>query len=371
MIGYKAMRYEGGWAISGADSRQRFKPRRGYVIQMSGKGTFVSPNKQYVLDYYSGNNDKEVLLTLEFSEDDITSGQHTLNDREPELTVRKAKVIAFKVMDFEESVFDGTVRRWLREATYQADKEARERANMVWSMLVSFVKVNPWRMQEVRLGPYANNPEGFMVQSPQAGLPKGLSVLLVTKGEEEGHYLKHAHMGHLIVLSGVVEDPSDPRGVASRMKRYKTVFIHEFTHYVDELRRKGGHSAGESARQKDRFGTGAYLQDPAEFNAVYQEVAGHLEKEWVGQAEELSPDHVSSMDREIFEDKYNEAFRSFTAFYSVTVRGHAYANPAARLHQAVQGTKWERKFVKRLHGLYPVLKLKTKEAMEKWKWPEW
>jgi len=103
MIGYKVMRYENGKAVSGADSRQGFKVRVGYVIRMHGKGTFLSTNRQYVLDYYGGHNDREVLLKLEFDKGHITSGANTLNDREPELTVSQAKIVGFKIMDHEES----------------------------------------------------------------------------------------------------------------------------------------------------------------------------------------------------------------------------------------------------------------------------
>lgn len=109
MIGYKVMRYEKGKAISGADNRQGFKVRKGYVIRMHGKGTFLSTNKQYVLDYYGGHNDREVLLTLEFDKKHITSGANTLDDREPELTVSQAKILDFKIMDNEAMVYPGHV----------------------------------------------------------------------------------------------------------------------------------------------------------------------------------------------------------------------------------------------------------------------
>lgn len=119
MLGYKVMRFDRGRAVSGADSRQSFRVRVGAFVRMPGKGVFLSPNKQYVLDYYGGHNDREVLLTLEFDPDDITSGANTLHDREPELTVRSAKIVAFKVMDNEEAMktlFSDDVRDQLTEA---------------------------------------------------------------------------------------------------------------------------------------------------------------------------------------------------------------------------------------------------------------
>lgn len=117
MLGYKAMRYERGEAVSGADSRHRFKVRKGKVVRMPGKGIFLSPNRQYVLDYYAGHNDTEVLLTLEFDPAHITSGANTLSDREPELTVSSAKIVDFELLHFDEgrTLFTKAQRKILRE----------------------------------------------------------------------------------------------------------------------------------------------------------------------------------------------------------------------------------------------------------------
>ena len=89
--GYKVMRSEGGKAIAGADSRQGFPLKKGHVIKMPGKGVYLSLGRQYVLDYYSGLADNEVLLTLSFDSGDITFGNIT--DRETEIAVKKAKVV--------------------------------------------------------------------------------------------------------------------------------------------------------------------------------------------------------------------------------------------------------------------------------------
>lgn len=91
MIGYKVMRTDGVLAISLADSRQKFKLKKGLDVRFKGKGIYVSTNEQYVLDYYSSltdSADNEVLLVFSFDPIDITSGN--LEDREPEITLRKA-----------------------------------------------------------------------------------------------------------------------------------------------------------------------------------------------------------------------------------------------------------------------------------------
>lgn len=96
-VGYKVMRVQGGRLVSGADSRQAFPMRKGAVIRMSGLGVYLSPNKQYVLDYYSGLADDEVLLSLEFFDSDITWGN--LTDRESEVAVRQARIIGIKHLE--------------------------------------------------------------------------------------------------------------------------------------------------------------------------------------------------------------------------------------------------------------------------------
>ena len=99
MTGYKVMRVEGNKIVAGADSRQKFPyPKVGSIIKMRGNGIYLGPSKDYVLDYYSGLSEKEILITFEFDPDDITTGN--INDREWEITVPSAKVI--QIEDVEE-----------------------------------------------------------------------------------------------------------------------------------------------------------------------------------------------------------------------------------------------------------------------------
>lgn len=90
--GYKVMAVseDGAALVSMADARQRFPMKLG-PMSMPGKGIFMSPNKQFVLEYYSGHNDREALLTFEFDPSDVVSGN--LTDREPEISVSKADLI--------------------------------------------------------------------------------------------------------------------------------------------------------------------------------------------------------------------------------------------------------------------------------------
>ena len=90
-IGYKVMKYENGQLVSGANSRLAFPAKVGTILDMPGNGIYMSPNKDYVLDYYSGLAENEVLVTFEFNPNEITFGN--LADKEPEIAVNKAKIV--------------------------------------------------------------------------------------------------------------------------------------------------------------------------------------------------------------------------------------------------------------------------------------
>jgi hypothetical protein len=90
-IGYKVMRVDDdGNLVSGADSRYSFSPDA-ETIEMGGQGVFINNNPQYVLDYYGGLADNEVLLKVEFDKNDIKFGDP--HDVEPEIGVSKVRIL--------------------------------------------------------------------------------------------------------------------------------------------------------------------------------------------------------------------------------------------------------------------------------------
>lgn len=93
LVGYRVMRYRDGVAVSGADARIQTPLVRGAIHAYPGKGMFLTHDAQYAKDYY-GNHDHNVLLTYEFTPDAVTSG--ALEDREPEVSVRAAKLVAWE-----------------------------------------------------------------------------------------------------------------------------------------------------------------------------------------------------------------------------------------------------------------------------------
>lgn len=90
-VGYKVMPLENGILIAGADKRQTFELKKNTNIKMNGNGIYIGMDKDYVMDYYSGLAEEEVFLTLEFNKADITTGN--IEDKEPELSLRTAKII--------------------------------------------------------------------------------------------------------------------------------------------------------------------------------------------------------------------------------------------------------------------------------------
>lgn len=98
-IGYKFMRTEGGSLISGANSNLKYELLIGSTISMPGQGVFLSSNEEYVLDYYSGLSDNEVLLTLSFKKEDIKFGMGCLNDSQPEIGVSNAIIKDFRILN--------------------------------------------------------------------------------------------------------------------------------------------------------------------------------------------------------------------------------------------------------------------------------
>lgn len=91
LIGYKIMPVIDGKLVSGADSRQEFELKKYSNIEMEGNGVYLSTNKQYVIDNYSGLADDEVLVTFEFDKNDLTTGN--IEDIEPDLSVKTAKIM--------------------------------------------------------------------------------------------------------------------------------------------------------------------------------------------------------------------------------------------------------------------------------------
>lgn len=100
--GWKVMRVEGGELVSGADARLRFPMEKYACLKAGGNGIYLSTNRLYVIDHYSGHSPVEALLTLEFDRRKIVTGEGTLLDREPELSVSEAMIVDIELLKNED-----------------------------------------------------------------------------------------------------------------------------------------------------------------------------------------------------------------------------------------------------------------------------
>lgn len=113
-IGYKIMRFENEILVSGANSRLSFPSKIGTIVKMGGNGIYMSPNKDYVIDYYSGLSENEKLIGFEYNTDDIITGN--LEDKEPEISVNQAKIISIEDINegMNENIKD-KIKRFIKE----------------------------------------------------------------------------------------------------------------------------------------------------------------------------------------------------------------------------------------------------------------
>ncbi len=98
MKAYKVMNYnyKTNEVIAGANNRIRIPVYEGMEMEMPSPGIFMSNNKRYVLEYYSGLADNEILLTFDIDPNNIETGNTT--DKEPEFTMLKAKVLNINLL---------------------------------------------------------------------------------------------------------------------------------------------------------------------------------------------------------------------------------------------------------------------------------
>lgn len=106
-IGYKTMDYDPATKTlnSGANRRIKLDAKRNATHTMRGKGVFLSNSKDYVLDYYAFN-EYNAVIKYAFSLDDLVGNSNQLYDREPEITVKKAKVLEIEIYDEDHNLID-------------------------------------------------------------------------------------------------------------------------------------------------------------------------------------------------------------------------------------------------------------------------
>jgi len=109
--------------------------------------------------------------------------------------------------------------------------------------------------------------KGNLVLSAEKILGEKFFMTLRPTGEKHGFLAKHKHLKAPMLIFSVLKKPFSTVGLASRVTH--TIFAHEVTHYLDELRTKGHKQS--SSKKFDAGDVGAYFNDPYEYNAYYQE----------------------------------------------------------------------------------------------------
>ncbi len=110
LLGYKVMGYDAAKheAVSGADARVRLTLRDGEVHEAPRAGIFLGASPEYVVSNYAVF-DPNVLLAYAFDPDEIVHGHASFGDREPEVSVRRARLLAHRV--FAEDEDEDVLRR--------------------------------------------------------------------------------------------------------------------------------------------------------------------------------------------------------------------------------------------------------------------
>lgn len=109
--------------------------------------------------------------------------------------------------------------------------------------------------------------KGNLVISAEKILGEKFFMTLRPTGEKHWFLAEHKHLKAPMLIFSVLKKPFSTVGLASRVTH--TIFAHEVTHYLDELRTKGHKQS--SSKKFDAGDLGAYFNDPYEYNAYYQE----------------------------------------------------------------------------------------------------
>lgn len=169
LTGYKIMHHDDGKLYSLAGGRYAGPLKKGFTLKMSGKGVWLSTNRNFVIDHYEGNADKEVLLILKFNKNDITSGD--IKDKEPVITVPEATIIDYEILsdDVEEDsndIYDGEDRienpfpNVAKGRQYSIYMDSEEKIEPI--LMDMFLKRNP----EFKDKNYAEKRWGLINSSP-------------------------------------------------------------------------------------------------------------------------------------------------------------------------------------------------------------
>jgi len=234
----------------------------------------------------------------------------------------------------------------LSEASYKADFKVRKEAARAWKKIVRYVNAHDGELKQISSNAGHMPLHGLYVKGKDVGIPKMLVVFSPGK-RLNGAYFHDPVRGHVIHISGA---DTEDLAFAVHDPRYQNVFLHEYIHYLDRLRHKGKTLSTKAMRQtKPNVYVRSHRDDPHEFNAIFQEVAHAIE--------------TSLFQRYELDDLADKVrvFKSFGAFHKYVLGN----SRAFDMERDIKGTKWERKWAKRMHDLYRELKAKVHRTLKR------
>lgn len=176
----------------------------------------------------------------------------------------------------------------LVEADPARDREFRERAEAFYDKLIAWLKTQA-DMKKYRLMKYESmvapealgNVYSYEVKSKVLGFEQeypAFSIILAPFRTGTARFGRRGKEKAIVlpVLTGDALKTEDGHEMAINVGWVREVFIHEFIHYLDDLRYKGKPTVVSAALEK-KGGKAAYFNSPVEFNAYFQGGASEIE----------------------------------------------------------------------------------------------
>jgi hypothetical protein len=155
------------------------------------------------------------------------------------------------------------------------DKAARNEAEHVFMEIFDWLTKNEANLPKLLL----KKPKtgSFVLPCSKTGLPEEYDWLIIDFTPSKGHdgYAAFPKSAHKLISISCLIAPNDLKYLPTRFYGKKRAFIHEFQHYLNDLRTKG-----KNKNSRDDFeqnGEASYFNNAEEVNAYYQESAHEME----------------------------------------------------------------------------------------------
>jgi len=164
--------------------------------------------------------------------------------------------------------------------------------------------------------------------------------------------------GNVLVIGSVLLHPKDTTYLDTRITSasLRHTFVHEYVHHLDHMRR-GKLPDRHAMRAAHAGDIAGYLRTPEEFNAWYQETAQAAEDSIAGKIKVI--ERFRSVGKDALVVKVVAALHRDVASFPAFLKFVEKHNEAGDTLAVLKGSKWERKWLKRMHTLYRGLKPKV------------